>query len=238
MNKIDILIVEDEAIVGLDIKRTILRMGFSVNNMVTNYDDAINSIKKKSPDIILLDINLKNSKDGIEIAKEINKTSNIPIIYLTAFADDKTMQRAVQTKPIGYLVKPFKREDLKSVLQLCIYKINSKHYIDSELTPIGNDYFYDIDNHNLFFKEYPIKLSHKENLLLELLMESKGNIVPFYTLEEHIWEGNPVSNSALRTLLYRLRGKLDYKLIETIPSFGLKLSFSNFCDANCDADRV
>ena len=226
MDKIDILIVEDEAIVALEIKRSILKMGFSVSGMVTNFDDAIRNLKEKLPAIILLDIHLKNSKDGIETANAIKEIADIPIIYLTAFSDDKTIERAVQTNPIGYLVKPFKREDLKSTLQLAIYKIKNNQFIETNLTPIGNGYVYDLANHNLFFKEHPIKLSQKESVLLEMLIEAKGNIVPFATLEQYIWRGNSVSDSALRTLLYRLRGKLEYLLIETVPSFGFRLSIS------------
>jgi len=224
MDKIDILIVEDEAIVALDIKRTIFKMGFSVTNMVTNYNDTLASIKKKKPDIVLLDIHLKNSKDGIETANAIKEIADIPIVYLTAFSDDKTIERAVQTNPIGYLVKPFKREDLKSTLQLTIYKIKSDKSVETHLTSIGKGYNYDLPNHNLFFKEHPIKLSQKESLFLEMLIEAKGDIIPFATLEEYIWQGNPVSDSALRTLLYRLRGKLEYLHIETVPSFGFRLT--------------
>jgi DNA-binding response OmpR family regulator len=224
MDKINILIVEDEAIVALDIKRTILKMGFCVTNMVTNHDDALTSVKEETPDIVLLDIHLKNSKDGIEIAKAIKQIADIPIVYLTAFSDDKTIERAVQTNPVGYLVKPFKRDDLKSTLQLAIYKMNSNKCVKTNLSSIGKGYVYDLDNHNLFFKEHPIKLSQKESLLLEMLIEAKGNIVPFTVLEHHIWQGNPVSDSALRTLMYRLRGKLEYLLIETVPSFGFKLA--------------
>jgi DNA-binding response OmpR family regulator len=224
MDKINILIGEDEAIVALDIKRTILKMGFAVTNMVTNYDDALTSVKEKTPDIVLLDIHLKNSKDGIETAKAIKQIADIPIVYLTAFSDDKTIKRAVQTNPVGYLVKPFKRDDLKSILQLAIYKMNSNKCVETNLSSIGKGYVYDLANHNLFFKEHPIKLSPKESLLLEMLIEAKGNIVPFATLEQHIWQKNTVSDSALRTLLYRLRGKLEYPLIETIPSFGFKLA--------------
>ncbi len=224
MDKIDILIVEDEAIVALEIKRTILKMGFSVSGMVINFDDAIKSVKEKLPSIVLLDIHLKNSKDGIETAKAIKQVTDIPIIYLTAFCDDQTIERAVETNPIGYLVKPFKREDLKSTLQLAIYKMKNSKSIKTHLTPIGEGYFYDLENHNLFFKEHPIKLSQKETLLLEMLIEAEGEIVPFATLEHHIWQGNPVSDSALRTLLYRLRGKLEYLLIETVPSFGFRIS--------------
>lgn len=223
MNKIEILIVEDEAIVALDIKRSIEKMGYCVNNMVTNYHDALQSVKTTPPDIILLDINLHRSQDGIEIAQALQSITTIPIIYLTAFADDATIERAVKTNPVGYLVKPFKREDLKSTLQLAIYKLTHAQSSSKQLYEMGEGYYYDTHNHHLFFQDYPIKLSHKEQLLIEMLIEAQGQIVPFATLEEHIWREKSVSQSALRTLLYRLRSKLEYKIIETIPAFGIKL---------------
>jgi len=222
MIKINILIVEDEAIVALEIKRSVIKLGYSVIDTISNYDEALQSIKNKTPDIILLDINLNNSKDGIELAQAVAKQSPIPIIYLTAFSDDTTIQRAIETNPIGYLVKPFKREDLKSTLQLAIYKLNTNYTKKHELIDIGDGYLYDMRNHNLFFQDYPIKLSLLEQKLLEILIEAKGEMVPFSVLEEHIWGGKPISSSSLRTLLYRLRGKLEYKLIETVPSFGIK----------------
>ena len=224
MKKIDILVIEDEALVALEIKQAIHKIGFNVIDMVTNYSDAMKSIQANNPDLILLDIHLQNSRDGIEIAESMKKFKNIPIVYLTAYADDDTMKRAMQTNPIGYLVKPFKREDLKSIIFLSLYKLQNMSSTDTSLMEIGDGYYYDIHNKNLFFNEFPIKLSSKEKSLLELLIESRGNIVPFGVLEEYIWEGNPVSEGSLRVLLHRLRGKMEYKLIETIPSFGCRLS--------------
>ncbi len=224
MKNVDILIIEDEALVALEIRQAIRKIGFNVIDMVTNHHDALMSIEQKLPDLILLDIHLKNSRDGIEIAQEIKSKYAIPIVYLTAYADDETMKRAMQTNPIGYLVKPFKREDLKSIIFLSLYKLQENPSPQSALVKIGNGYYYDTQHKNLFYHKFPIKLSSKERLLLELLIEARGTIVPFGVLEEYIWEGNPVSQGSLRVLLHRLRGKMEYKLIETIPSFGCRLS--------------
>lgn len=226
MNDIKILIVEDEPIVALDIKSTLSKLGYIITGTVSNYDDALSSIKSYEPDIIFMDINLENSKNGIEIAKEIKKTKNIPIIYLTAFSDDETMQKAIDTNPINYLIKPFKREELKSSILLSTYKIQNADNIniDTKYTPIGLDYYYDLKNDNLFYKEQPIHISVNEKKFLRLLISARGQIVPFLTIEEYIWQGNNTSTSAFRTLVYRLRSKLEFKLIETIPSFGYKLS--------------
>ena len=127
MTKTKILVVEDETIVALDIKSALKKIGFEVTNTVTNHDDAIKSVQANKPDIILMDIHLENSKDGIETAQDIQKIENIPILYLSAFSDDETIDRAVQTNPLGYLTKPFKREELKTTIHLGLYKINKQN---------------------------------------------------------------------------------------------------------------
>lgn len=225
MNDFKILIVEDEPIVALDIERTLLKLGYNVMDIVTNYDDALLSIDSNVPDIIFMDINLSESKSGIELAKEIKKTKNIPVIYLTAFSDDDTMQEAIDTNPVSYLLKPFKREALKSSILLGIYKIknNCEIVLDDSYTHIGNHYYYDEKNANLFYKNQPIQLGVNEKKLLQLLIDSNGQVVLFSTIENDIWPNKNMSASAFRTLVYRLRSKLDFKLIETIPSFGYKL---------------
>lgn len=229
MNKTKILIVEDESIVALDMKKTLQKFNYDVSNCVTNYDDAISSVKFDRPDIILMDINLGNSKDGIEVVEEIQTFENIPVIYITAFSDERTINRAIKTNPVSYLLKPFKREELKSNIMLGLYKntntieenINKKYY------DLGNSYYFDNKKDKLFYKDLHIKLGSKEISLLKILIESKGEIVSFEELETRIWGNNTISSSTLRTLIYRLRGKLEYKLIETIPNVGCKILVNN-----------
>ena len=224
-SKYKVLIVEDEVIIGLDIKKILLKLGLDVLDLATNYDEALNSVRKYNPDLILMDINLKNSKDGIETAISIQKIKNIPLLYLSAFCDDETINRAILTNPIQYMIKPFKTEELKSTIRLCLYKMQKqeKLFVGNNLTPVGNGYFYDRYHQNLFYKNVPMKLGLKEKKLLTILLESRGNIVSFEQLMYEIWSEESVSDSTLRTLIYRLRTKLEYKLIETIPSFGCKL---------------
>ncbi len=227
MIKTKVLIVEDEAIVALDIKRALVKLGFEVTNMVSNYEDIFNCITDNEPDIILMDINLEGSpKDGIEIVQEIQHIRNIPILYLTAFSDNKTIERAIKTNPIGYLIKPFKREELNSTILLGLYKINHPNDLTvyKNCLHIGFDYYFDLKNQSLYYRNRPVKLSVKEKELVGVLVDAKGAIVTFEQLEFQLWPDKTVSDSALRTLIYRLRAKLDYKLIETIPSFGCKLT--------------
>lgn len=228
-NKYTVLIVEDEVIIALDIKRTLLLLGLNVLDFAVSYDEALESVKTYSPDLIMMDINLKNSKDGIETAIAIQNIKNIPLIYLTAFCDDVTINRAILTNPIQYMMKPFKTEELKSTIRLSLYKIEKqdKLIVGKNLTHLGNGYFYDTYHQSLFYQNLPMKLGVKEKKLLSILLESRGNIVSFDQLMYEIWSEESVSDSTLRTLIYRLRTKLEYKLIETIPSFGCKLILSH-----------
>ena len=113
-------------IIAKDIERTILDLGFEVTDIATRVDDVFVSIKKNKPDIILMDVNLNDKIDGIDVVKKIYETQYIPVIYLTGSQDDETIQKAVQTNPIGYLSKPFRRQELKSTITLAIYKNKNK----------------------------------------------------------------------------------------------------------------
>ncbi len=227
MNNVKILIIEDEAIVALDIKRIINNLGHDVVDIVSSFEDAIKSVKNNSPQLIFSDINLGKEKDGINIIEEIQKEKFIPVVYLTAYSDEETIQRAIRTNPLGYILKPFKKEDIKSTLLLSIYKLKTQTFDNNNsYEKLGFDYFYDLENEILFFKSEPIKLSLKEKKLLTILVEAKGNIVSFKYLEYILWPDAPISDSTLRTLIYRLRTKLNYKIIETISSIGCKISKS------------
>lgn len=224
MNNTKILIIEDETIVALDIKRIVKSLGYEVTDTVTNFESAINSVEKNRPDIILSDINLNSDKNGIDIIETIQKKDFIPTIYITAYSDELTIQRAIKTNPMGYILKPFRKEDIKSALLLTIYKLqNEKIEKNSSFIKLNDGYFYDLKNETLYYNTKPIKLSIKERQLLTILVEAKGNIVSFSDLEYLLWPDAPVSNSSLRTLVYRLRTKLEYKCIETISSIGCKI---------------
>lgn len=226
---IKFLIVEDEIIVALDTKSTLIKLDYEITDIVTNYDETMQSILDNKPDIILMDIFLKNSINGIEISKEINEIYNIPIIYISAYCDDETLSNAIKTEPAGYIVKPFNRNDLKATLNLVVYKLqkdSTKNSIINNHQLIDN-YYYTFDEYlRIYYETQEILITKNERLFLEILIKAKGTLVPFTAIEHYIWGSNSVSDSTLRTLLYRLRSKFEHKLIETIPTIGCKLNFN------------
>lgn len=180
-----ILIVEDETIAALDIKATLTKLNYHVVNCVTNYDDAISSFYKYEPDLIMMDINLKNSKDGIETATDIKKVKDIPIVFLTAYSDDETLSRAMKVNPANYMLKPYKRKQLKSTLELAFFQAeqNKKHEMTLndmlkkeiafyELNPIDEEYK---DNELYLLKRYINSLKTNGDKIQKLMIEIYEN---------------------------------------------------------------
>lgn len=226
MNKTKILIVEDEAIVALSIKMEVQKLDCIVIGMASTEEEVFDIIKNDIPDIILMDINLGENENGIDIINKIKKTQDIPVLYLTAFSDDETMTEAFATNPLGYMVKPFKEQDLKIHIQLAKQKINSldKHIVNTEYTPLGEDFYFDMKMQHLYFKDQFIKLGKKEQQLLALLVAANYGNVTFVSLEEAIWNGRRISQSALRTLVYRLKGKIGNNIIKVTYGYGYSLN--------------
>lgn len=124
MEKIKILVVEDENILALGLKKKLEKLGYTVTDIAASGPETIKKVADNTPDLILMDIVLKGDMDGIETAKKLNETLSIPIIYLTAYADDAILKRAAATVPYGYILKPYKEKELKANIEMAIYRKN------------------------------------------------------------------------------------------------------------------
>jgi len=134
MKKKRILIVEDERIVVDDIKISLGRLGYDVCGIAASGLEAIKKAKEMRPDIVLMDIVLKGKMDGIEAAQKIRTRFDIPVIYLTAYADDKTLARAKVTEPFGYILKPFEDRDVHSSIEMGLYRNKTRSLLkESEM---------------------------------------------------------------------------------------------------------
>ena len=122
MARADILIVEDELITTADLEDALLRFGYHVTGTASSGKEAIRRVEQTRPDLVLMDIKLKGTLDGIEAACEIRRCFDIPVIYLTAHADDKTLARAKLAEPLGYIVKPFQDAELHAVIEMAVHK--------------------------------------------------------------------------------------------------------------------
>jgi len=115
MNK-RILIVEDEVLISEHLKRIVINLGHEALDICEDYNETMASLKKATPDLVFLDIRLNGIDDGIKIAKHLH-ILNIPFIYITSFSDKDTLKNAISQQPLGYVLKPFSKEDIQEQLQ-------------------------------------------------------------------------------------------------------------------------
>lgn len=138
MKKINILIVEDEFITLDNLKETIEDLGYVVVGTAMKAEKAIQILELGKTDFVILDINLKGDKDGIWIANQIRQDYQIPFIFLTAFTDAATIKRAVETKPLGYLVKPFTQPSVFAAIEVAL----NAHKIPQNSVSLDNQFLF------------------------------------------------------------------------------------------------
>jgi DNA-binding response OmpR family regulator len=224
-----ILIIEDEALVGLEMAQS-LSDQYEITDTLTRIKEVRPSIEANRPDIIVMDINLNDEIDGITLAQELKEEYDLRVIYVTAFKDEKTIIRAVQTDPFGYLNKPYKLSELQASLELARFKLSPQSVETQESRiELGLGYYYDSDQEALYFNSLHINLGKNEKKLLQLLISARGTTVSFKEIESVVWGDSVTSESTRRTLIYRLRSKLEYRLVETIPNVGVRLK-SDYSD--------
>ena len=120
MTETRVLVVEDERIVALNLKQRLVRLGYEVTGMAPSGAKALAEIERTRPDVILMDINIEGDIDGIETTSRIPTEYHTPVIYLTAYSEQATLDRAKATKPYGYLLKPFSERELHATIQMAL----------------------------------------------------------------------------------------------------------------------
>ncbi len=131
MTKKTILIVEDESLVARDIEGMVTGLGYNVSAVASSGEAAIRAAAEKGADLILMDIILKGKMDGIAAVEEIRRSRDIPVVYLTAYADDETLERAKKTNPQGYLLKPFEVQELRTTIDFALHKFEEERRLQT-----------------------------------------------------------------------------------------------------------
>jgi DNA-binding NtrC family response regulator len=126
--KAKILIVENEGIIARDIERILEKFGYNVLATVFSGEEALRKVEEYTPDLVITEIPLKGSLDGIDIAHRISSHFNIPVVFLTAVSDRKTIERAKVAEPYGFIIKPFEEEALHAAIEMALYKHRMQIY--------------------------------------------------------------------------------------------------------------
>jgi two-component system response regulator LytT len=195
--KIKILIVEDEAIVAKDISVCLEKIGYEVLASFSKGEKALTFLEENTPDLVLMDIMLAGNISGIDASARIKKDYDIPVVFLTAYADEKTIERAKITEPYGYVIKPFKEIDLRTSIEMALYKFKKEKEkfagVESSSfknSPISSEYIYvksnsklvKVQNSNIIFvealKDYVIIHTEKERFTIHSTMKDIEKKLP------------------------------------------------------------
>ncbi len=220
MAKIRILIVEDELIIADDIQNQLVKLGYTATGIAMTYQQGIDLLVKELPDLVLIDIKLKGTLDGIDLAQTIKETYNLPVIFLTSFADRKTVSRAKKVKPQGYLVKPFKRSDLYTSIEIALsnYIMNTPENESASAFNEGSQVIKD----SIFVK--------KDLLLVKVRFDELQWIKAERNyLELHCYEKMILTRSTLKDLMNKLP---DRQFIQVHKSYAVNCQFINALEFN------
>jgi len=221
MAKANIMIVEDEAIVGEELKISLEDMDYTVTSINKSGEQAIEKAEQDCPDLILMDIRLKGRMDGIEAAELIRSRLEIPVVFLTAYADDDKLERAKLTMPFGYILKPFQDRDLKVAIEMALYaaKLNADRKLAEEalqeneekyrsLVESTEDCIYLIDK-NLKYLFANDKIQSRFNLSMDKIIGRKYD--DFHSKEETKNFAEKVNKvlETVQSLSYEYKSKRD-----------------------------
>lgn len=192
-----ILIVEDEYPIALDIEITLRKRGYDIVGIAPNYNKAIQLLSSYNVDLVLLDINLESDKSGLDIAREINSKYEAPIVFLTAYSDKRTFDKALELSPSGFISKPFKEVDVVNTIEIAFKQFQRKTVSEEK-------------------QSYPYELSLLTGREKEILVcLSKG------LKDKEIGEYLFISITTVRTHLRNIYSKLSTRnRVETIQFIG------------------
>ncbi len=185
--------------------------------------DAISALKlydTYSPDIIITDIQMPKM-NGLEFVKKIRKKdSKTQIIIITAFSDTDYLLKAVELKLVKYLIKPVKESAFEEALSLCVESMTKNN---SNIVKLSENIYFDTFNLSLIRNDEVVKLRTKEVELLRLLIKYKSRYVTYSEIENFVWQDNPMSKDALKTVVKNLKSKLPKDLILNLTGTGYKI---------------
>ncbi len=227
MSKKNILIVEDERISAEYLKEIVQEAGYNVVDICDKGADAIKSALHNKPDLIFMDIMLKDNISGSEAALKISSMIDTKIIFLTAYSDEEMLEYAIDSKAVNYLIKPYREEQILVALKVALGESNfgkEKNKIELE-----NNFLCDINSGKLYHFSSEVPLKEKKLKVVTLLCKNIDQTVPYKQIIDTVYEKD-AKVSALRTLISRLNKKLNYNLIENVSGVGYKINSKNGID--------
>ncbi len=222
MDNIKVIIVEDELIAAEYLKEIVEQQGAEVIDIVDTGKEAIKVCIEKKPDIIFMDIMLKDSISGAEAALAISQEISTKIIFLTAYTDQEMVDYAVKANAAGYLTKPYNEGEIIATMRLCSIK-HDRHIKNTEQRPekinLINGYVYLTKEQRVLKNGREVMLGKKAIKLIDLLCTQPNISISNEQISMHVYE-ELVNDRTLRSLMFRIRSSTDEELIKNVSGTG------------------
>jgi DNA-binding response OmpR family regulator len=224
-NEIKILIVEDDLISAEYLKEILEYAGYKVIDTVDTGYDAIRKAKLLKPDIILMDIKLKDKISGCEAALQIKQNHEpCKIIFATAHADNEMLEYAADAEAYGYLMKPYREKEILATIKVALsHDKHQKPHHDASFIVLQKGCVYDIKQNRFYKNDKEIPLAHKKLKLLQILIEHKNSRVSNEDICQYVW-GEPKNDSTLRSLIHRIKTVIGEDIITNLNGQGYMIS--------------
>lgn len=216
---INILILENDKSSASNLTFILTNWEYKVIGIAKNYYDAIHFCEKNKIDLIIAETKIDGKPDGIETVFTLQEIYNIPVIFTTTHIGIETLTKAVKVDFIGYLIKPYRENDLLIVIRLAIAKYNLLEH----KTSTYRGYIYDVDLNKIYYNKHEIILTAHEKQLFLLLFHKRGTLSTHEEIDEIIWNNTYTSSEKRRQLIHRLKIKLPQDSIEIVRGLGYKL---------------
>lgn len=226
-----IVIVEDEVITQRYLRDILTKCGIEVTACFSNAQDTLEGLKNIECEMLLMDINIDGSVDGIQLARQILEKYNLAIVFITAHNDDETLEEILELAPYGFITKPFSSKEVTINIQIAykrymthIHKLNRIETQEVSDVVIDDKYTYSKEKGALYDGKRGIKLNNKQYILIGILAKNLNQTVSYDTLIADIWGNDEIADSALRTLVYSVRKLLPDFPIVSYSKIGYMLS--------------
>lgn len=216
-----IVIVEDECIAAEYLKMIVEKQSWCVVESVDNGADALESVRKYEPDLVLLDIMIKGAMSGCEVAMHLRSISDCAIVFTTAYADDEMITYAIDAKADGYIIKPYNEREIIATISLLSAKKNPLP--STKISKIAGGFCFNHETRLLYKQGRMIKMSPNALKLIQTLCEHKNHCVSYERLYATLWDDEKINLKKLQMVIYRIREICDVDFFENINGVGYQI---------------
>ena len=225
---LNILIVEDELIAAEYLKEILIQNGFNVLAIIDNGKEAKETIPSLNPDIVLMDIMLRDNISGSEVALHLKQVSpKVAIIFLTAYADSEMVEYAIDSNTYGYLMKPYNEKEIVNTLKVVQARVTESTNIKKNSTlyilTLKYGLTFDIRTKKLLQNSVEIKLGKNAVNLLEILCKNINTTISNEQISMHVW-GELKNDVTIRTQIHRIKEKIGESIIDNVNGIGYMIA--------------